>query len=208
MSSTRWDASFKYPPKRGGTRRPKSPLLPPDLLAAVESEREDPMAEQQALFPVGASAEAQGPRVYTIGHSTRRLDEFLAVLQYYGIRRLVDIRHFPVSRHNPQFNRAELERALPAAGIEYIWIERLGGYRSGGYLAHMETEAFRSGLAELERLAREKPTAYMCAEIKWFQCHRRRVSDALVERGWSVVHIWDQRRADPHRLKSNRIKCD
>lgn len=166
------------------------------------------MPEQQRLFPPAAAAAAQGPVVYSIGHSTRRLEELIAVLKRYGVERLVDIRHFPMSRHNPQFNRSELERALLGAGIEYLWLERLGGYRSGGYLAHMETEAFRSGLAELERLAREKPTAYMCAEVKWFQCHRRRVSDVLAGRGWSVIHIWDERRADLHRLKTNRIKCD
>ncbi len=183
-------------------------ILPASDAPAVQSQRVDPVNRQPALFPLAAPGEAEGPRVYTIGHSTRRLDELIRVLQHYGIRRLLDIRHFPMSRHNPQFNRSELERALPQAGIEYIWLERLGGYRTGGYLAHMETEAFRSGLVELERLAREKPTAYMCAEIKWFQCHRRRVSDALVERGWSVIHIWDERRADRHRLKSNRIKCD
>jgi uncharacterized protein (DUF488 family) len=165
----------------------------------------DPVNCRQALFP---SEETASPRLYTIGHSTRRLQELIAVLKHYGIRRLVDIRHFPMSRRNPQFNRSELERALPQAGIEYIWMERLGGFRTGGYRAHMQTEAFRSGLLELERLARQMPTACMCAEIKWFQCHRRSVSDALAERGWSVIHIWDERRADPHRLKRNRIKCD
>ncbi len=159
---------------------------------------------QHELFEPGPTA----PRIYSIGHSTRKLEELISVLKHYGIERLVDIRHFPASRHNPQFNREELERALPDAGIEYRWLVELGGYRSGGYLAHMATAEFAWGLGELERLARERPTAFMCAEIKWFQCHRRRVADALVERGWQVVHIFTEKRADPHRLKTNRIRCE
>ncbi|MGC8792945.1 MAG: DUF488 family protein [Bryobacteraceae bacterium] len=162
-------------------------------------------AVQQQLFPAPSPP---GPRIYSIGHSTRKLEELVAVLRHYGIQRVVDIRHFPASRHNPQFNREQLEAALPAAGIEYRWLVELGGYRSGGYLAHMATEEFARGLAELERLARERPTAFMCAEIKWFQCHRRRVADALAERGWEVIHIFTEKRADPHRPKTNRIRCE
>jgi uncharacterized protein (DUF488 family) len=157
----------------------------------------------------GASTEeADRKPIFTIGHSTRKLNELIDVLRHYGIQRLADIRHFPASRHNPQFNKAALEAELPAAGIEYHWIERLGGYRSGGYLAYMETADFRAGLAQLERLASEKRTAYMCAELAWFKCHRRRVSDALADRGWQVIHIFDEKRTQEHRLKSNRIKCD
>ncbi len=136
--------------------------------------------------------------VYTIGHSTRKLEEFIGVLRHYGIARLIDIRHFPGSRHNPQFARPSLEQSLPAAGIDYVWIEKLGGFRKGGYHAHMETGEFREGLSELERLASEKPTAYMCAEAVWFRCHRRYVSDALVARGWRVIHIFDEKRTEEH----------
>ena len=152
--------------------------------------------------------EDSGKVVFTIGHSTRKLEELISVLKHYGIERLVDIRHFPTSRHNPQFNRAALEQALAEHGIEYVWLERLGGYREGGYLAYIETADFHAGLEALENLAREKPTAYMCAEVKWFQCHRRHVSDVLAARGWNVIHIIDEKRADRHRIKTNRIKCD
>jgi len=163
-----------------------------------------PPALQQELFagPPG------GPCIYSIGHSTRKLEEFIAVLKHYRIECLVDIRPFPGSRHNPQFNREQLEAALPAAGIEYRWLVALGGYRSGGYSAHMSTPEFAAGLAELEELARRRTTAFMCAELKWFQCHRRRVSDVLVERGWQVIHIFTEKRADPHRFKTNRIRCE
>ncbi len=163
-----------------------------------------PTAEQPGLFEETSST----PRIFSIGHSTRKLEELIAVLKHYGIQRLVDIRHFPASRYNPQFNKEPLAAALAAAGIEYLWLEALGGYRKGGYLAYMETPEFASGLAELERLAHERPTAFMCAEIKWFQCHRRRVSDVLWQRGWRVLHIFTEKRADPHRLKTNRIRCD
>ncbi len=83
------------------------------------------------------------PTVFTVGHSTRTLEELFALLKHYNVERLVDIRHFPVSRHNPQFGKSVLEQALPAEGIEYVWLERLGGYREGGYLAYSATEAFR-----------------------------------------------------------------
>jgi len=160
--------------------------------------------EQPGLFPAPPAA----PVIFTIGHSTRKLEELIAVLKHYRIECVVDIRHFPVSRHNPQFNKDQLAAALPAAGIRYHWLENLGGYRSGGYLAYMQTPQFAAGLAELEQLARERPAALMCAEIKWFQCHRRRVSDLLTERGWQVIHIFTEKRADPHRLKTNRIRCE
>jgi uncharacterized protein (DUF488 family) len=160
--------------------------------------------EQPGLCPNPPAA----PLIFSIGHSTRKLEELIAVLKHYGVQRLVDIRHFPASRHNPQFNKDQLQTVLPAAGIAYHWLEALGGYRSGGYLAYMQTPQFAAGLAELQQLARERPTAFMCAEIKWFQCHRRRVSDALAERGWQVLHIFTEKRADPHRLKTNRIRCE
>lgn len=149
-----------------------------------------------------------GKTVFTIGHSTRPLEELVRALRRYGVERLIDIRHFPASRHNPQFNKAILEEALPREGIEYQTLEALGGYRTGGYQAHMETEEFRRGIEALEALAAEKRMAYMCAEVKWWRCHRRRVSDVLAERDWTVVHIFDERRAEIHTAKANVIKCD
>ncbi len=144
----------------------------------------------------------------TVGHSTRPLQEFIALLQHFRVQQLVDIRHFPASRHNPQFNQATLATALRDHGIEYVWLESLGGYRRGGYLAHMETETFRGGVVELEQLAAQKRTAIMCAELKWWRCHRRHVSDVMTARGWSVLHIMTERRVDPHIAKSNPIRCD
>lgn len=166
--------------------------------------------DQQALFPTEQPGEAAPSErtIFTIGHSTRSLEELAGLLRRHGVERLVDIRHFPSSRHNPQFNKAELERILPQYGIEYLTLEALGGYRTGGYQAYMTTEEFRRGIEALERLATEKATAYMCAELKWWRCHRRHVSDVLAARNWRVVHLLDERRAEVHYRKDNVIKCD
>jgi uncharacterized protein (DUF488 family) len=131
------------------------------------------------------------------------------------VRRLVDVRSFPGSRRHPHFGRESLERTLPAAGVEYIWMKDLGGRRRvrpdspntawrveafRAYADYMETEAFKAALGELLQLAREVPTAYMCAERLWWQWHRRLLSDALAVRGAEVVHILDAAKSEPHRL--------
>jgi len=167
-----------------------------------------PDTTQQRLFPDESGNLEYVGRVYTIGHSTRKLEELIAVLTHYGVQRLVDIRHFPFSRRNPHFSKTVLEVELPKHGIEYHWLQRLGGYRPQGYLVYMETPDFRQGIEELERFAREKPTVYMCAEAKWVQCHRRHISETLTERGWLVTHIVDEGRADRHYRQTSRIKRD
>lgn len=143
--------------------------------------------------------------LYTIGHSTRSLDELIAVLQHHSIQTLVDIRAFPVSRRLPHFNRESLEAGLAAAGIRYVWIKALGGYRKKtredspntslrnasfrNYADYMLTPEFEAAAQELVRLAEESRTAYMCAERVWFHCHRMLVSDWLVAHGHTVLHI-------------------
>lgn len=154
--------------------------------------------------------------LYTIGHSTRSLDELVAALKAHGVMTLADIRAFPVSRRVPHFNRASLEAALPAAGIAYAWMKELGGYRkkllehspnlalrSAGfrnYADYMMTSEFQKAVGELVRMAQRAPTAYMCAERVWFHCHRRLVSDWLVAHGNSVLHIDSEGPARPHPL--------
>lgn len=147
-------------------------------------------------------------RIYTIGHSTRKLEELIDVLKNFKIEILVDIRHFPHSRHNPQFNKENLEKELPQNNIKYLWLEKLGGFRKGGYLAYMETEEFKEGLNELIKIAEEKLTAIMCAEILWFKCHRRFVGDKLKELGFEVIHIIKKNKTQEHALKQNKIKCE
>jgi uncharacterized protein (DUF488 family) len=143
--------------------------------------------------------------LYTIGHSTRTLEELIAALQAHQVQTLVDIRAFPMSRRLPQFNRDSLEKSLPEAGICYVWMKPLGGYRKKilkespnialrnesfrNYADYMLTAEFEQATAELIRLAENSRTAYMCAERKYFQCHRMLVSDWLVARGHEVLHI-------------------
>jgi uncharacterized protein (DUF488 family) len=143
--------------------------------------------------------------LYTIGHSIRTLEELIAALRAHEIRTLVDIRAFPMSRRLPQFNRESLEQTLPAAGIRYLWMKALGGYRRKileespnialrndsfrNYADYMLTPEFEQAMAELTALAEDSPTAYMCAERLYFRCHRMLVSDWLVAHKHEVLHI-------------------
>jgi uncharacterized protein (DUF488 family) len=143
--------------------------------------------------------------LYTIGHSTRTLDDLIETLRAHTIKTLVDIRAFPMSRRLPQFNRDSLAESLPAAGIQYVWMKALGGYRKKildesphlglrndsfrNYADYMLTPEFEGAMKELIALAEETPTAYMCAERVYFHCHRMLVSDWLVAHGHEVLHI-------------------
>ena len=157
--------------------------------------------------------------IYTVGHSMRTADELVTVLRDAGVQALADVRRFPASRRHPQHNRGALERALPEAGIAYVWLgESLGGRlrqtvpaersRNNGwdvpafryYADAMSTPEFRAGIAALEALARSHPAAFMCAERLWWQCHRRLIADRLTVGGWSVVHLLDVGKQQPHRL--------
>ncbi len=143
--------------------------------------------------------------LYTIGHSTRSLGELIAALKAHQIETLADIRAFPMSRRLPQFNRESLEKSLPAAGIRYVWMKALGGYRKKilaespnialrndsfrNYTDYMLTPEFEDAIAHLIELAEHSRTAYMCAERVYFHCHRMLVSDWLVAHGHEVRHI-------------------
>jgi uncharacterized protein (DUF488 family) len=154
--------------------------------------------------------------LFTIGHSTRSLDELVASLRAHGVRRLVDIRAYPMSRRLPHFNRENLEAELPRIGIEYVWMKELGGRRKKirddsphtalrndsfrNYADYMLTPEFRRAAAELVRMAEEKTTAYMCAERVYFHCHRMMVSDYLVAHGHTALHIDGTGPARAHKL--------
>lgn len=155
-------------------------------------------------------------RLYTIGHSTRTIDELVSALKAHQIRTLVDIRAFPASRRLPQFNRAALEQSLPQNAIQYVWMKELGGYRKKilenspnqalrnasfrNYADYMLTDEFAQAAARLLALAGQSPTAYMCAERIYFHCHRMLVSDWFVAHGNEVLHIDAEGPARPHRL--------
>jgi len=158
------------------------------------------------------SADAE-PTIWTIGHSTRSADAFVALLQEYGIESLADVRRFPGSRRHPQFEREALRRLLAAEGIGYDHFPALGGRREPrpdsrntgwreaafrGYADYMETESFRNGLAQLIDAAARRRTAIMCAEARWRSCHRGLIADALRIRGLEVAHIVDAQRTELH----------
>ena len=151
--------------------------------------------------------------VHTIGHGTRPLDELVAMLAAAGVETLVDVRRYPGSRRNPQFNRAALEPALGNAGIAYRHAVELGGRRSGepgeerfgcirvpafrSYAARMGTPEFQDALAQ--ELDRSVP-CFMCAETPWWKCHRRLIAELLTARGLVVTHLLGPGRREPHRL--------
>jgi uncharacterized protein (DUF488 family) len=163
-------------------------------------------------------------RLYTIGHSTRALEDLTESLQAHQIHTLVDIRAFPMSRRLPQFNRESLEKSLLAIGIHYVWMKELGGYRKTirddspnvalrnpsfrNYADHMLTPEFETAARKLITLAEKSPTAYMCAERVYFRCHRMLVSDWLLAHGHEVLHIDGIGPAKPHRLTAEARLID
>jgi uncharacterized protein (DUF488 family) len=162
--------------------------------------------------------------LYTIGHSTRTLDELIEALHAHSIARLADIRSFPMSRRLPHFNREALEKTLPAAGIQYIWMKELGGRRKAirddspnialrnssfrNYADYMLTKDFQRAAADLVLMAEHLHTTYMCAERAYFQCHRMLVSDWLTAHGHEVLHIDGTGPAKPHKLLSEARVID
>jgi len=154
--------------------------------------------------------------IYTIGHSTRPLDEFLSLLKAHGITGLADIRTVPRSRRHPHFAGEALARSLPAAGIVYRHFAGLGGLRKPrrdspnaawrhegfrGYADYMESSEFENAISDLIAWAdAESRTVIMCAEAVWWRCHRQLVADALVARSVSVQHIQTATSASEHKL--------
>src|SRR5580658_1656240 len=158
---------------------------------------------------------AEGLRVFTIGHSTRPIGEFVELLRSNGVERLLDIRTIPKSRHNPQFNTDALAKSLRDAGIDYVHLKALGGLRKAlrdsrntgwrnasfrGYANYMQTREFEEALARTVELAPEKPTVFMCSEAVPWRCHRSLVADALVVRGIEAMEIVDSSPPKPHKL--------
>lgn len=151
--------------------------------------------------------------IYTIGHSTLGIDDFIHILKTYKIKLLVDIRRLPGSSKYPQFNQLELKNQLLENNIQYEYLEALGGRRRAkkdslntrwknasfrGYADYMETDEFAAAIKALQAMALKKRTAYMCAEVVWWRCHRSMVSDYLKARGWQVLHIFSASKAVEH----------
>jgi uncharacterized protein (DUF488 family) len=162
--------------------------------------------------------------LYTIGHSTRSLEELIAALQAHEVNTLVDIRAFPMSRRLPHFNRESLEKNLVGADIQYVWMKELGGYRKKiredspnialrnasfrNYADYMLSPEFNEAISKLVVLAEATRTAYMCAERLYFHCHRMLVSDWLVAHGHEVLHIDGTGPAKSHQLMSEARMMD
>jgi uncharacterized protein (DUF488 family) len=155
--------------------------------------------------------------LWTIGHSTRLIDEFITLLKAHGVQRLVDVRTIPRSRHNPQFNSENLSTTLKNEGFWYVHMPQLGGLRKAkkdsinlgwrnesfrGYADYMQTEQFGEALEELMAYGTNKKVAIMCAEAVPWRCHRSLIADALVSRSWEVRHIMTEAKVDQHQLTS------
>jgi uncharacterized protein (DUF488 family) len=172
----------------------------------------------QPMMTVPAQKPKAIPLVYTIGHSTRPITEFLALLEQVSVGMLVDVRSIPRSRTNPQFNADALPEALSVAGISYRHIPALGGLRHHkkgsapslntfwrvaafrNYADYAATEVFQTGLDELLALSRDNCCAVMCAEAVWWRCHRRIIADYLLTQGVPVMHIMGLNKIDPATL--------
>lgn len=152
--------------------------------------------------------------IYSIGHSTRSLDEFLEMLHSFNIKILADIRSLPGSRRFPHFNQENLKISLEEAGIQYMYLSDLGGRRKmkkdsknnrwnndsfRGYADYMETKEFENAIVNLEHIALDQPTVYMCSEAVWWRCHRSMVSDYLKAKDWTVLHIMATGKVQEHK---------
>ncbi|HUS24360.1 MAG TPA: DUF488 domain-containing protein [Candidatus Binatia bacterium] len=159
-------------------------------------------------------------RMFTIGHSTRPLDQFVALLRENGVRQLADVRAVPRSRWNPQFNLERLRLALREVGVTYLPMPQLGGRRSGragsanrglrnadfrAFADYMQTRDFVDALDELLDAAAQAPTVIMCAEARPADCHRQFIADALLARGVEVAHILGPGRCLPHTLSEAAV---
>jgi hypothetical protein len=153
--------------------------------------------------------------VLTVGHSTRTLDEFIHLLQAHGVSRVVDVRTVPRSRHNPQFNKASLPRALKKVGMRYVHLPGLGGLRHAksdslnvgwrnvsfrGFADYMRTAEFEESLEELIQLATEERVALMCAEAVPWRCHRSLIADALLVHRIRTEDVMSLTRRQVHTL--------
>ena len=155
--------------------------------------------------------------IWTVGHSTRPIEELIEVLRTFDISVLADVRSFPGSRRYPHFNKEQLKASLAEFGIEYQHFPELGGRRRAqpdsnnmawqnktfrGYADHMDTEEFRRGMARLLEVAHTRRTAIMCAEAVWWRCHRSLISDYLKAKGVQVTHIMGPGKSETHPFTS------
>jgi uncharacterized protein (DUF488 family) len=158
-------------------------------------------------------AKGAGISIWTIGHSTRSLEEFVELLRENKVEAVADVRSFPGSRKFPHFNAEALSASLPAAGIDYVPFKQLGGRRKvrkdsphtvwrheafRGYADYMDTDDFKKGIDDLLTLAARKSTAIMCSEAVWWRCHRSMIADYLKSKDVTVEHIMSKGKTELH----------
>lgn len=174
--------------------------------------------ELQVITALPATKGFMIKQIWTMGHSTRPITDFIGALEAAGIKLVADVRLLPGSKRYPQFNKETLADSLGKATIRYEHFPELGGRRKPkpdsrntawrneafrGYADHMETREFQNGIDRLLNLAGEiGPTAIMCAEAVWWRCHRALISDFLKARGIEVIHILDAKKTEPHPFTS------
>lgn len=162
-----------------------------------------------------SNAASKKPLIFTVGHSTHPIDEFIELLKAHDVKEIVDVRTIPMSRHNPQFNEEALKASLKIVHIRYKHSKKLGGLRHAkkdsinlgwhnrsfrGFADHMSTEEFSEGLDDLMNIAAQRKTAIMCAEAVPWRCHRSLIGDALTKKGWLVEDIMSRTNATKHRM--------
>jgi uncharacterized protein (DUF488 family) len=149
--------------------------------------------------------------IFTIGHSTRSLEEFINILKFYRIELVVDVRRFPSSKKFPWFNKENLEKELNKEKIEYIHYPELGGYRKEGYEVFSKSEEFEKAINELIEIINNKISIILCAEWNPMKCHRLYISERLNKLGYKIIHIVSREKFQDHSelpKKNIKIKCD
>jgi uncharacterized protein (DUF488 family) len=145
-------------------------------------------------------------KIYTLGHSTRSFEEFINILKNFQVELVLDVRKFPSSKKFPWFNKENLEKELTKNKIEYIHFPELGGYRKEGYENFVKSEEFEKAIKKLLEVIDEKNSLILCAEALWWRCHRRYIANHLASLGYQVIHIFDEKRTQEHKLKEKEIE--
>lgn len=145
-------------------------------------------------------------KIFTLGTSSRSLEEFLEILNFYKIKKVIDVRHFPTSKLFPHFKKENLEKFLKENQIEYFHLEKLGGYRKGGYENYTKTKDFKEGLKELIKIAKNKNCALICAERLPWKCHRAFIARELEKKKIEAIHIIEKDRIWCPKKEQRKIK--
>lgn len=148
--------------------------------------------------------------IFTLGTSNRKIDEFLEILNFYQIERVIDVRRWPTSRLFPHFSKENLKKFLEKDGKEYYHLENLGGFRWGGYENYIKTKEFKKGLKNLIKIGQEKQSVIICAERFPWKCHRAFIAQELEKNGIKVFHLIEKDKIWQPKVEKKRIqpKCE